>query len=159
MILNQLLNNRLSNKALLRLIVIFTLIGFADTAYLTADHYFGTGVKCVLLEGCDVVLLSQYSKIFEIPLAAIGFAFYVGVFILINLFDIYRNNLLLKLLVLAGASGFIVSLILLYVQIFIIGALCVYCLVSVASSTAIFITAIFLNKNSNHLNSETQLEN
>ena len=84
MILNQLLNNRLSNKALLRLIVIFTLIGFVDTAYLTADHYFGTGVKCVLLEGCDVVLLSQYSKIFEIPLAAIGFAFYVGVFILIN---------------------------------------------------------------------------
>ena len=48
------------------------------------------------------------------------------------------------LLVLAGALGFAASLALLYTQIFIIGALCIYCLTSLGTSTIIFIVSMVL---------------
>ena len=147
MILNRLLNNRLSSKVLLRAITIISLVGFADTVYLTANHYLGTGIKCLLLEGCEIVLASPYSQVLGIPMAVIGLVFYVGIFILASMAEIYQNNLLVKFLVLGGTLGFAASLVFLYIQIFIIGALCVYCLVSATSSTIIFIATILLNKN------------
>ena len=145
--LNPLSSNLLSSKVLLRTITVFALVGFADTTYLTVNHYLGVGVKCVLLEGCEIVLASQYSEVFGIPLALIGAVFYAGIFVLASMAEIYQNNLFVKLLVLVGALGFATSLVLLYLQIFVIGALCIYCLTSAVSSTAIFITALVLNKN------------
>ncbi|MBI2064732.1 MAG: vitamin K epoxide reductase family protein [Candidatus Yanofskybacteria bacterium] len=126
--------------------VVAALIGFADTAYLTWNHYFGSGIQCILLEGCEVVLASPYSEIFSIPLSAMGLAFYVGIFVLINIVDIYQDHLSLKLLLLGSTLGFISSLILLYLQLFVIEALCFYCLTSLGTSTAVFILSVVLYK-------------
>jgi len=144
--LNPLSSNRLNNSIILRVIVVATLIGFVDTAYLTWNHYFGEGIQCVLLEGCEIVLASQYSEIFSVSLSAMGLAFYIGIFVLVNIFDIYRDNLSLSLLLLLGVIGFIFSLALLYIQIFVIGALCFYCLTSLGTSTIVFTSGVVLYK-------------
>ncbi|KKT81300.1 MAG: hypothetical protein UW79_C0022G0015 [Candidatus Yanofskybacteria bacterium GW2011_GWA2_44_9] len=144
--LNQSLNNQSGGKLWLRVITIVALIGVADTVYLTADRYFGTGVQCFLLEGCEIVLKSPYSEMFSIPLSVFGLLFYGAIFILANIADIYRQRILVQLLFGAGVVGFIFSLYFLYLQLFIIKALCPYCLASLASSTVIFVSAFVLWK-------------
>lgn len=138
--LNQLLNRLWQTKSLVWIMLALVFVGIADTAYLTANHYFGGEVKCIITEGCEVVLTSQYSQIFSIPLAALGLVFYSGMFVVINLFDVYRERILIYLLMLGGAVGFLMSLVFLYIQLFVIHALCFYCLTSLASSTLLFIT-------------------
>ncbi len=143
-------NRRLNNKVLWTAILIVTLFGVADTAYLTFDHYFGEGVKCLITQGCEIVLTSQYSKIVGVPLALIGLLFYAGMFIIVNLIDIYQNKYLLKLLVAGGVVGFASSLVFLYLQLFVLKALCFYCLLSFGSSTTLLMLGVILYmKNSN----------
>ena len=141
MILSFLSKKLSNNKILLRIIAVAAAIGVADTVYLTADRYFGTGVQCFLLEGCEIVLKSRYSEIAGIPLAVLGLIFYIGIFVLINAFDIYRNSSLLKILKTGGVVGFVASVIFLSIQIFVLKAVCIYCLISFGSSTAIFIAS------------------
>src|SRR3989344_630597 len=141
------LSGRFSNKILLRVMAIIALIGVADTAYLTADYYFGTGVQCLLLEGCKVVLTSSYSVIMGIPLVVFGLVFYTVIFILVNLTDLYGGRFFQKILALVGVAGFVASLFFLYLQVFVIGELCFYCLVSLGSSTSIFILAALFSRN------------
>lgn len=149
MSLNQLLNRRWETKIILRVMAIITLIGVADTAYLTANYYFGGEVKCLITEGCEVVLTSPYSKILSIPLAVFGLIFYAGMFIVINALDIYREKYILKVMIVGGIIGFLASLVFLYIQLFILKALCFYCLVSLATSTVLFILAILSLKSWN----------
>ena len=124
--------------------LVMALVGIADTAYLTADYFLGTGVKCLLLEGCEVVLTSSYSRMFGIPLAFFGLGFYMLIFVLVSAADIYESKLVYKAILSAGIVGFLFSLYLLYLQIFVIEALCIYCLTSLLSSTVIFGLGVLL---------------
>jgi|SRR3989344_6304681 len=142
----KLLGSRLSPKTLLRIITVVSLVGVADTVYLAANHYSGVDVRCFLLEGCEMVLTSSYSTIIGIPLAILGVIFYSGIFILVNLIDLYGGKFLPKALVGVGIIGFVASLYFLYLQVFIIEALCIYCLISLTSLTVIFILAIMVYK-------------
>ena len=140
--LNQLLNRRWETKTILRVMAIVTLIGVADTAYLASNYYFGGEVKCLITEGCEVVLTSPYSKILSVPLAIFGLIFYAGMFAVINALDIYQEKYMLKALIAGGIIGFSASLVFLYIQLFVLDALCFYCLISLATSTVLFILAI-----------------
>ena len=146
-----LFNRLLDNKIIGRIIMAVSLVGFADSVYLTVDHYFGIGVLCYLVHGCDVVLKSEYSQLFGVPLAIFGIIFYSCVFVIINLVDIYQKDKFVKLLYVIGIVGFIASIIFLYLQLFVIEALCFYCLVSLGSSTIIFILSILLYNRSTNI--------
>ena len=152
MSLNYLFKIRLSNKILTRIMAIVALIGVADTVYLTTNYYFGNEIQCLITKGCEVVLTSQYSKIFSIPLMLLGLIFYVGIFILVNTLDIYQDSrYVLKALVVGVTIGFAASLVFLYIQLFILKALCFYCLISLVSSTTLFILVAVLLKNRNKI--------
>lgn len=142
--LNSLYKIRLSNKVALRIIAVSSLVGFADALYLTANHYLGDGVRCFITSGCEKVLTSQYSSFFGIPISVFGLAFYALVFVLVNLLDIYGKDLVAKALVGLTFSGFFSSVVLLCLQLFVIRAICFYCIVSLISSTVIFILAIII---------------
>jgi uncharacterized membrane protein len=123
------------------------LIGFLDAIYLTVSHYTGH-INCSVISGCQEVLLSPYSKILGIPLALLGALYYL--FILINsLLYIDNQNKWSKIfLSYLPIFGFLFSLYLLYLMIFVIEALCQYCLISAGSSTILFILSLILiNKN------------
>jgi len=122
-----------------------SLIGFLDAVYLSISHYSGA-INCSVISGCQEVLSSQYSEIFGIPLALFGAAFYL--FILINsLLHIDNKNKWSKLaLSYIPSLGFLFSVYLVYLMLFVIKALCQYCLLSAITSTTLFILSIFFVK-------------
>lgn len=122
-----------------------SLIGFVDAIYLTTSHYTGH-ITCSVIGGCQEVLVSQYSTILGVPVAALGIAYYL--FILINclLYIDSKKSLFLKVLTYLPTIGFIFSLYLVYLQLFVIHAICQYCMLSAGTSTVLFILSIILIK-------------
>ena len=56
-------------------LIVVSLIGFVDSAYLTAQHYSGEEVVCNVgarqLGNCNTVLTSEYATIFGVPTAGL----------------------------------------------------------------------------------------
>ena len=123
------------------LAAIVALIGVADSVYLTVHHYTAEPVPCSLLEGCEMVLTSSYAEIFGVPLAGFGAAGYFIAFSL-ALLTAFGNRTMwilygIQVTIMALVSGYLV-----YVQAALIGAFCQFCLLSAATSVALFL--IFL---------------
>ena len=106
-----------------------SLIGLADSIYLTVEHLSGRSVRCTIVSGCSEVLSSPYASIRGIPLAAIGAVAYFTVFSLATLAAFgYRG--VGKLLIFVVGAMFLTTLWLLYLQAFVIGHFCQFCLLS-----------------------------
>ena len=134
----------LNNKLLLRIIAIIAMVGFADAVYLTANYYLGTPVPCLLTGGCDKVLTSTFSSFSGVPLSLLGLLFYATVFVLVTMLEISWKDSTLKVLFGMTVAGFVVSIILLGLQLFVINAICFYCMISLISSTTLFVLAIII---------------
>jgi uncharacterized membrane protein len=111
-----------------------SLAGLADSIYLTVEHISGRSVKCTIVSGCSEVLSSPYANVRGIPLALIGAAAYFSAFSLATLaaFDYKLAGTLLTLLV---SLMFLTTLWLLYLQAFVIGHFCQFCLLSAIITT------------------------
>lgn len=134
--------------------VIFLIVaafGFADASYLTAKHFLGTPINCSLLNGCEQVTNSPYSILFGfIPLALAGALYYLTVLIMTGLYIQTQNRLFFHIACALTIIGFTISAYLVYLQLFVIGAICLYCMGSATSSTILFITGLTsLKKDSN----------
>ena len=116
---------------------VVAVIGIADSIYLTVTHFTGEPVPCNLVTGCEQVLSSAYAEFFGIPLAAFGTAAYFIAFSLAVL-AAFGNRLMWTLFGVQAAIMAAFSLWLIYVQGFVIGAFCQFCLVSAASSLTLF---------------------
>lgn len=144
-----------------RIIFVFiavSLIGLADSSYLTAKHYLGTPINCSIFNGCDTVTTSPYSTVLGIPVALLGALYYLFFLLLSVLYIDSKNEKILEFMARFSAVGVIVSSWFLFLQIFIIKALCLYCLISATSSTILFVLGFtvlrrkgigFLRKNLN----------
>ena len=129
------------------LILLLGFLGFIDTLYLTYEHFTGTSVNCSILNGCDKVLTSSYSSILGVPLALIWTLYYLLVLALTAAYLGQKNKAVIKYLLGLTSLGLIISLFLVYLQFFVLRALCLYCMISAASSTLLFIlTKIYLVK-------------
>jgi uncharacterized membrane protein len=104
-------------------------LGVLISAYLTWTHFAGLTPVCTGSgEGCDTVQSSRYASILGIPVALLGLVAYGG---LVFSAILWRE---------AGVYlGFLISLVgtlfsayLTYLEIFVIGALCQWCLASAA---------------------------
>lgn len=142
---------KVSNKTVIFLLAI-ALIGFIDAGYLTVQYYQGTIPPCSVVEGCEQVLTSSYSKILGLPVSLWGMIYYFT--ILVGLFGYLesRNQTFLRFALLFTVLGLLFSLWFLYVQAFILQAYCLYCLVSLATSTVLFAVAmsVFARHNENN---------
>lgn len=122
--------------------------GFLDATYLAAQHYLGTTPNCSIFSGCGEVLTSSYATVAGVPLALLGALYYLAVFLTTILYLDSEDRRYLKLAALFTIVGFLASLALLYLQLFVIGFLCFYCLISAAASTILFALGItVLSKN------------
>ncbi|MBI4599869.1 vitamin K epoxide reductase family protein [Candidatus Uhrbacteria bacterium] len=124
------------------LFVIFSFIGFLDAAYLAANHYLGVSLVCIIVHGCDTVTGSIYSKLFGIPVALLGTFYYLSIFLLTVAFFDTGKRVFFDCARMCTVAGFMFSLWFLYVQAFLLGAYCIYCLGSVITSTLLFVIAI-----------------
>lgn len=114
----------------LRLLLIIGLLGLIDGLYLTYQHYADTIPPCSInsLIDCGKVLGSQYAVIYGIPLALVG-AVHYGVFIgLIGASMIMQNFRLFQLGMIQSILGACISLYLVYLQLGVLGAVCLFCM-------------------------------
>ena len=54
-----------------------TLIGIADAAYVARGNYTGALLWCPILDGCNTVISSPYSRVFGVPMSYFGFIYYL----------------------------------------------------------------------------------
>ncbi len=127
---------------------IVALVGLADSVYLSVKHFTAEPVPCSLVEGCEKVLTSPYAEVAGVPIAAAGAAAYFVAFALAVL-AAYGDERMWKIFggLATLMAGF--SLWLIYLQAFVIGAFCQFCLISAATSLTlflIFIAAVFTGR-------------
>lgn len=133
------------NKLFLAILILISVVGFADATYLTAKHYLDDPVTCSIFKGCETVTGSKYSTLFSIPIALFGVFYYLVISISLILYMEGVNGML-KFLVFATTMGFAATLYLVYLQAFVLNAFCLFCIISALSSTALFLGAQYLNK-------------
>lgn len=130
-------------NAVIIILLLVAVVGFADATYLTAKHYLDDPVTCSILEGCETVTTSKYATLFGIPIALFGSLYYLTSFFLLFL---YREGIkgVLNLFAALTVLAFLITLYLLYLQIFVLEALCLFCLGSATTSTLLFFGALYL---------------
>lgn len=120
---------------------VVALAGLADAVYLTVHHLTSEPVPCSIISGCETVLTSPYAEIAGVPLAACGAIAYFAAFSL-ALLAAFGNRMMWTLF---GIQVVLMSLFtawLLYLQGFVIGAFCQFCLISAV--TTFTMLAIFI---------------
>lgn len=124
-------------------ILVLSFFGLADSLYLAQHEISGTPLLCNIqnLTGCNIVATSPYSTLFGIPLAEYGVLFYVLLFVLAALELVLFDRLLRRVLQGVSMVCLLASLYFLMVQIFFIGAFCIYCTASAIITLLIFISA------------------
>lgn len=120
---------------------VFTLIGIADSVYLTVHHYTAEPIPCSLTGGCEKVLTSGYAEVAGVPIAAFGALAYFVAFSLAIL-AAFGNRAMWGLFGVQATIMAAVSLYLIYVQAFVLNAFCQFCLVSAATSLCLFLIFI-----------------
>ena len=118
------------------------LAGLGDVLYLSYYQYLNLIPSCAI-GGCETVLTSVYSKFFGVPLSYIGIVFYAYLLCLAVLLIIEPRSRALRLgaMVYTGI-GLILSIIFIfYIQLTLIGAICMYCAISAAITLLAFCTA------------------
>ncbi|HJP28651.1 MAG TPA: vitamin K epoxide reductase family protein [Dehalococcoidia bacterium] len=123
-------------------IALLGLAGLAVTTYLTSNALSHTEVDCSL-SGCNTVLGSGWSKILGIPVSAFGMATYA--LIMLGALHAYQSPVddLRGRRIVAGVAGVgvLASIYLTTVELFIIKAVCQYC---VTSAVLVVIVAVAL---------------
>jgi uncharacterized membrane protein len=119
------------------------LVGLADAIYLTVQHVTGLSVRCTIISGCSEVLSSPYSSFRGIPLALVGAAAYFTVFSLATL-AAFGYPLVGKLLAVLVGLMFLTTIWLFYLQAFVIGHFCQFCLLSAAVTITLTILSALL---------------
>ncbi|MDP3958122.1 MAG: vitamin K epoxide reductase family protein [bacterium] len=131
-------------RKLLIIIAIAALFGIADSAYLSYAALRDLPLPCTLLDGCNEVARSPYSKVFGVPLALYGLLFYAAVGGLALAALASPRRVLLSLIKFFALLGFLLSIYFTYLQAVKINAFCIYCLASAAFATIIFACSLFL---------------
>lgn len=123
------------NQVLLWAMAILTLIGLLVTIYMSYTSLIGGHLICGGLGNCDAVQASAYSRILDIPVSMLGLAAYAIIAVLLvatlNLkLSGERQYLALLGIFTSTMAGMVFSVYLTYVEIFVIRAICPWCLTS-----------------------------
>jgi uncharacterized membrane protein len=128
---------------------IISLIGLGDAIYLTIQDITGESLRCTIISGCSEVLSSKYAHVGPIPLAAVG-AFAYFVFFSLAILAAFGYGFLRPLLLIIVTLMFLATLWLLYLQAFVIGHFCQYCLLSAAVTIALTALVLIASRRNSH---------
>jgi uncharacterized membrane protein len=105
---------------------VVALAGVVVAGYLTWVHFDDAALVCVAGGGCETVQESEYAEIAGVPVALLGLGAYA---VLLGLLVLDTPNARLGAAMLA-LVGLVFSMYLLVLQLFVIDAVCVWCLVN-----------------------------
>jgi uncharacterized membrane protein len=103
------------------------LLGLAIAGYLAWTRLAGGLPVCGPLHGCETVATSPYSEILGVPVAYLGVAFSIVLTILAAAWWRGRDRRALLGLYGLGLIGVLFVAYLTYLELFVIGAVCVWC--------------------------------
>ncbi len=130
--------------SLVIILLVIALLGFADSVFLTIKHLQNVVPPCSLTSGCEDVLTSSYSTLAGIPVALLGALYYLAVMIGLFIYIESENLNILKMALLLTSIGFVFSVFFVFLQVFIIKSLCMYCLISALTSILLFAISTYI---------------
>jgi uncharacterized membrane protein len=109
------------------ILAVLDIVGLAIASYLASVELQGLTPVCGPIKGCEEVALSEYSRIGGIPVAVFGVA--LSLILLTLAIAWWKTDLYGLLLAHYGLSlaGVIFEAYFLYLQVFVIGAICIWC--------------------------------
>jgi uncharacterized membrane protein len=120
---------------------VLAVVGLLVALYLAVAKLTGAAPACGPLQGCETVAASEYSEMFGIPVAVFGVGFSI---VLVALsaawWRLAENRALLGAYGL-GLLGSLVVAGLTYVELFVIHAICVYCVAYAVTVVVGFVVA------------------
>lgn len=122
------------------------ILGFLDASWLTVAHYLKVPIPCGLVQGCDIVTTSAYSEILGVPVALLGALYYLTIVILTIIALEKQSRPLLRLASQFTWAGLVASLYFVAIQLFVLHAICVWCMGSAITSTVLFVLGLFVIK-------------
>jgi len=143
--------HRIAPRWVTFMLVLFSLVGFADATYLTIDHYQNIAPPC-FVGSCEAVLTSVYSTFAGLPVSVFGMAFYFFILVAlfahinapVNLATGMKSPRSYRAALAVTPIGFLASLYFFCIQAFVLHQFCQYCLLSATTSTVLFIIAIYV---------------
>ena len=113
-------------------------VGVLISAYLTWTHFAGLTPVCTGSgEGCQTVQSSRYASLLGIPVAVLGLVAYGGLVFSVAVWA--EIGIFLSFLI--SLVGTLFRVYLTYLEVFIIGALCQWCLASAVIMVAALVCA------------------
>ncbi len=119
-----------------------SIVGFFDAAYLAIQHYTQFTLPCTITHGCDLVTKSEYSQIMGVPVSLLGAIYYLAIFLAVYIILETKKTEYLRFIAIATTFGFLFSAWFVYLQFFVIHAICQYCMLSAITSTTMFAASI-----------------
>jgi uncharacterized membrane protein len=130
----------LTDRILRLALIVVSAVGVGVAGYLTYVHYQPHALICTTGGGCETVQQSKYAVLAGIPIAIFGLAAWITVFVL----TLWNSELArtltaaLAVVVLAFAAYLVV------LQLFVIDAVCVWCMANDVVLTPIFVVLALL---------------
>jgi uncharacterized membrane protein len=127
------------------LIAALALIGVFVALYLTLYKLGMIGHLACTIGGCEQVNASRWATFFGVPVATWGLAFYVITFIIAitGTTSTYITNRTISIaLTILSLGSFLFSAWLTSLELFVIHAICQYCVISALIVTLIFVTSV-----------------
>ena len=124
--------------------LVLALLGIVDAVVVAHSNYTGQPLWCPVIDGCNAVANSPYSRVFGVPMAYFGFIYYLYMFALAArlAFEPLSRGVRLRAVLYAG-MGAASSVYFMYLQLGFISEVCSYCLISAALSFLLLIAALW----------------
>lgn len=120
---------------------VLSILGIAVAAYLTVVHYRADLLVCGVSGGCHTVQSSSYAMVAGIPIAILGLGMYITLLLLTGV-RFKRPEWIVSATYGAFAialAGVAYAIYLTYVELFVIDAICQWCVMSAVITTFICI--------------------
>lgn len=123
------------------------LLGVGVSGYLTVEHGRGASPICAFGQGCQVVAQSTYADLWGIPTAAFGLLMYLALAVMYGVRlsapppgrveQAFRGTALALSFVGTGVSAWLT-----YVELYVLHAVCFWCVVSAGAVTLLLAVAV-----------------
>ena len=117
------------------LLLVLAVVGLGISSYLAYAHWADATVACGGVGSCDEVNTSEYSEMAGVPVAFLGSLFYLALIGAVTAWLWWRpSGLAWPVMAFWGMSvgGTLYSAYLTYIEIFVLEAICIYCVGSAA---------------------------
>ena len=122
-----------------RLVALLALAGIFLATYLALYKFGMIGALTCTVGSCETVQLSKWAMFLGLPVAAWGVGFYVAVFVLAMLSLGTPSRAVRWALLLLAGWGVLFSGWLTYLELYVIHAICMWCVVSAVLTAVIFL--------------------